>query len=68
MSWTEREFQSAMRKAGWKNHGQGCHIHKTTKAKFYAWTVTKWRIEKYGKGQAWYPFALAGELPTDAPF
>jgi hypothetical protein len=68
MKWTERQWQAAMRKAGWKNDGQGCWIHTETDAKFYAWTVTRWRIEKYGRGEAWYPFALDGELPTDAPF
>jgi hypothetical protein len=47
-----------MRKANWKNDGQGCWIHKATDAKFYAWTVTKYRIDKYGRGEAWYPFAL----------
>ncbi len=68
MAWTERQWQAAMRKAGWKNDGQGCWIHGKTGAKFYAWTVTKWRMDKYGQGEAWYPFALNCETPTEAPF
>ena len=66
--WTTRQFNAAMRKAGWKYDSQGCWIHKVTGAKFYAWTWTQRRYEKFGHGEAWYEFALLNETPTDAPF
>jgi hypothetical protein len=70
-AWTERQWQKAMRAAGWRNAGQGCWLYKKPgrpDAKFYAWTVTKWRTDKYGNGEAWYEFALNKQIPTDAPF
>ena len=67
-TWTERQFQAAMRAAGWRNAGQGLWIHNGTGARWYAWTVTKWRTDKYGQGEAWYEFALNKQTPTPAPF
>ena len=57
-----------MRRAGWKNDGQGCFIHKETGAKFDGWVWTKRRKEKFGNGEAWYEFAVSHEIPTEAPF
>ena len=68
MSWTKKQFDNAMHKANWENIGQGCWVHNVTAAKFYALTVTRWRTERYSNGAAWYPFALAEETPTEAPF
>ena len=66
--WTWREFMAAMRKAGYKGIGHGCYVHKETRAKFMAWDWTKYRQEKYGRGEAWIPFAIDHTTPTDAPF
>lgn len=74
MAWTERQWQAAMRKAGWKNEGQGGWKHTTTGAWFHAWTVTQWRLDKYAehdeprRGEAWFEFALNEQVPTEAPF
>ena len=58
--WSDRQFSNAMRKAGWKNHGQGCYIHRETSKKFMAWT---WTTEI---GEAWKEWAAARQTP--APF
>ena len=58
MTWTERQFQKAMRDAGYKNDGQGCWIHKQTGKKFYAWT---W--EPHIKTEAWRAWAEAEQTP-----
>ena len=57
------EWQAAMRKAGWKNKGHGTWNHSETGKKFYAWNVTQFRIDNYGSGQAWVPFAIEKRTP-----
>jgi len=61
--WTDRQFSTAMRKAGYKNMGQGCYVHKQTKKKWYAWT---WVEEENGikiYSERWRAWALVRETP-----
>ena len=58
MTWTERQFQKAMRDAGYKNDGQGCWIHEQTGKKFYAWT---W--EPSIETESWRAWAEAEQTP-----
>lgn len=67
--WTWKQFMAAMRRAGWKNIGQGAFIHNETGARFDGWTWTRKRADKYdGRGEAWIPFAIDHTTPTEAPF
>ena len=50
---------AAMRKAGYRNDGQGVFFHKQTGYKFYGWTWTN-------GAEAWKVWAEANETP--APF
>ena len=57
LPWSDRQFSTAMRKAGWKNDGQGCYIHERTEKKYYAWNYSKdW-------GAAWKEWANAHQTP-----
>ena len=56
--WTSRQFANAMRKADYKNHGQGCYIHTRTGYKFMAWTWT----DDDG-AEAWVKWAAVRQTP-----
>ena len=55
--WTSRQFANAMRKAGYKNHGQGCYIHERTGKKYMAWTWTQ------EHGEDWMQWAAVQQTP-----
>ena len=54
--WSDRQFANAMRHAGYKNHGQGCYIHRETGRKFMAWT---WE----NGAEVWKEWAEARQTP-----
>ena len=56
---TWREFMAAMRKAGYKNIGQGCFIHRETARKYYAWNYHP------EIGEAWKAWAKVRRTPPE---
>jgi hypothetical protein len=65
-AWTERQFQSALRKAGYKSEGQGCWQHKTG-MKFYCYTwvqialIDGEHVPVYG--EQWKAWAAVRQTP-----
>lgn len=62
MSWTQKQLQKELRKAGWRNDGQGVYMHEEG-GKFYSWQWHPGIKAHFETGELWRLFAAAEALP-----